>query len=410
MKNFSALVLLLLCTCSAASAQEARPLTLDEAFKLALRRSETLSAGGEGVKQLDAFRRAQDAAFRPGLSAIASETAAQGAAGRAQAALNLSYNLFSGMRDYLAAQAAGERTEAARLELARARQSLYLDVAAACIDLSARRREIAVRRAQLEVTAGRAEELEARAAIGRSRASEVLAARAQLAQDEASLASELAGENSAQIALGFLTGLEGPLAPAAAAVPELPELEPYLNAARARPDVAAARRSLAAAQSTEAAARRLGLPSLDLSANYYLKRPAPNEDSRWDAGLTLTVPLYTGGYNTASAGQYGAQAAVAAHLLALAERTALTEVKQAHSSLRHSLLVMASLRSALALAGENARLQAKDYTYGLVTNLDVLNAQNSALQTALNLEAASAAAALAAARLETAAGLAPEVK
>lgn len=71
---------------------------------------------------------------------------------------------------------------------------------------------------------------------------------------------------------------------------------------------------------------------------------------------------------------------------------------------------MASLRAALALAGENARLQAKDYTYGLVTNLDVLNAQNSALQTALNLEAATAAAALAAARLETAAGLAPEIK
>lgn len=406
----SAALILFLCACSAATAQEARPLTLDEAFNLALRRSETLAAGGEGVKQLDAFRRGQGAAFLPELAAVASETAAQGAPGRAQAALNLNYSLFSGMRDYLEAKAAGARTEAARLELARARQNLYLDVAASCIDLAARRAEIAVRRAQLEVTAGRVKELEARAAIGRSRASEVLAARAQLAQDEASLASELAGENSAQIALGFLTGLEGPFAPAAAAVPALPELAPYLLAASSRPDVAAARRSLAAAQSAEAAARRLGLPSLDLSANYYLKRPAPNEDNRWDAGLTLRVPLYTGGYNGAAAVQYGAQASAAAHLLALAERTALTEVKQAYSSLRHSLLVMASLRSALALAGENARLQAKDYTYGLVTNLDVLNAQNSALQTALSLEAASAAAALAAARLETAAGLAPEVK
>ena len=410
MKISSALLLLLLCASSAATAQEARPLTLDEAFNLALRRSETLAAGGEGVKQLEAFRRAQSAAFRPELSAIASETAAQGAPGRGQAAVNLSYNLFSGLRDYLAAKAAGARTEAARLELARARQGLYLDVAAACIDLAARRAEIAVRRAQLEVTAGRVKELETRAAIGRSRASEVLAAKAQLAQDEASLASELAGENSAQIALGFLTGLEGPLAPAAAAVPALPELEPYLLAARSRPDVAAARQTLRAAQAGEAAARRLGLPSLDLSANYYLKRPAPNEDDRWDAGLTLRVPLYTGGYNQASAEQYGAQVSAAALTLALAERSALAEVRQAHSSLRHSLLVMASLRAALALAGENARLQAKDYTYGLVTNLDVLNAQNSALQTALNLEAATAAAALAAARLETAAGLAPETK
>jgi hypothetical protein len=104
MKTSYALILLL-CACSAATAQEARPLTLDEAFNLALRRSETLAEGGEGVKQLDAFRRSQAAALRPELAAIASETAAQGAPGRAQAALNLSYNLFSGLRDYLAAKA-----------------------------------------------------------------------------------------------------------------------------------------------------------------------------------------------------------------------------------------------------------------------------------------------------------------
>lgn len=410
MKTSSALLLLLLCASSAATAQEARPLTLEDAFRFALGKSETLAISGEGLKQLQAFQRAQAAVFRPEFSAIASETAAQGARGRGQAAINLNYDFFSGMRDYLAAKAAGSRTKAARLELARARQNLYLDVAAACIDLYTRRREIEIRRAQLEVTAGRVKELQARADIGRSRASEVLASKAQMAQDEASLASALAEENSSQIALTFLTSLEGPSAPAAPAPPTLPELQPYLLAARNRPDVEAARHAVQAAISESSAARRLGLPSLNLGANYYLKRQAPNEDDRWDAGLVFKIPLYTGGRNAAAADQYSSRVSAAFKAMMLAEWTALTEVRQAHSSLQYSLGIMNSLSAALALAKENSALQAKDYTYGLVTNLDVLNAQNSALQTALNLEAASAVAALAAARLETAAGLAPEIK
>ncbi|MCM2268446.1 MAG: TolC family protein [Elusimicrobiales bacterium] len=404
-------LLLVLCLCGGpAAAQSERSLTLDEAFRLALETSEALAIDEQGIKQLEALEAQRRATFRPEIYGLASQTAAQGAPGRAQAALNLSYNLFSGLRDYLAAKAAGARTDAARLQLARARQALYLDVASAYADLSARRRQIAVRSAQLEVAAGRIKELEGRAAIGRSRQSEVVAARAQLAQDEASLAAELSGENSAQLAMSFLTGLEGPLDPAGPPVAGLEPLEPYLAAARSRADVAAARQELKAAQAEARVRGRLGLPSLDLSANYYLKRPAPNESDRWDAGLTLSVPLYTGGYNAAAENQYSAQALAAASAAARAERAAVTEVRQAYSALEHSLAVIRSLQKALALAEENARLQAKDYTYGLVTNLDVLNSQNAVLQTALNLEAAAAGAAMAQARLEAAAGRAGETK
>jgi len=254
------------------------------------------------------------------------------------------------------------------------------------------------------VTAGRIKELEDRAAIGRSRQGEVLASKAQLAQEEASLAAALSDENSAQLELSFLTGLEGEVSPLAAVAPALPDLQPYLAKARTRFDVAAARRALEASELDADSQARLNWPSLDLGANYYLKRPAPAQDSRWDAGLTLRVPLYSGGYNDASAAQAGARASAAKLSLALTERAAATEVRQAHSALEHSLSVIASLEKALALAEENSVLQAKDYVYGLVTNLDVLNAMNTVLQTRLNLDQAKARAALAAERLATAAG------
>ena len=388
--------------CPAVAAEPAaRQLTLDEAFSLAAEKSEALAVSGVGLKQLEAARNQFRSALRPGISGIASETLADGSRRKAQAAINLTYSVFSGMRAYIAVRASGLRTEAARLELARARQNLYLGVAAAYINLSALRQEVSVRRAQLVVTAGRIKELEDRAAIGRSRQGEVLASKAQLAQEEASLAAALSDENSAQLELSFLTGLEGEVSPRAATAPALPDLQPYLARARSRFDVAAARRALEASELDADSQARLNWPSLDLGANYYLKRPAPAQDSRWDAGLTLRVPLYSGGYNDASAAKLS---------LALAERSAATEVRQAHSSLEHSLTVIASLEKALALAEENSVLQAKDYVYGLVTNLDVLNAMNTVLQTRLNLDQAKARAALAAERLATAAGYAGEEK
>lgn len=388
----------------------ARRLTLDEAFGLAAEKSEALALSGVGLKQLEAAQGQLRAALRPGVAGIASETLADGSRGRAQAAINLTYSVFSGMRDYIAVRASGLRTEAARLELARARQNLYLGVAAAYINLSALRQEVSVRRAQLGVTAGRIKELEDRAAIGRSRHGEVLASKAQLALEEASLAAALSDENSAQLELSFLTGLEEEVSPLAAAAPALPDLQPYLARARSRYDVAAARRALEASELDADSRARLNWPSLDLGANYYLKRPSPAQDNRWDAGLTLRVPLYSGGYNDAAAAQAGARASAAKLSLALAERAAATEVRQAHSSLEHSLSVIAPLEKALALAEENSVLQAKDYVYGLVTNLDVLNSMNTVLQTRLNLDQAKARAALAAERLAAAAGYAGEEK
>jgi len=59
---------------------------------------------------------------------------------------------------------------------------------------------------------------------------------------------------------------------------------------------------------------------------------------------------------------------------------------------------------AAALAEENFKLQSKDYTHSLVTNLDVLNAQNTLLQVRLSLEQARAQACLAGVELDVAAG------
>ncbi len=400
-----------LCFTASARAQEVstapaanRPLTLNEAFRLALAKSETLAAKGEGVAQLEAFERQVKATFGPELNLNASERANHLQAGSGALSVNLSYSLLAGMKNYVEASAAAKRTEAARLGLVRARQALYAEVAQAYVELADIGQELAIRREQLAVSANRIKELQDREKIGRSRESEVLAARAQLAQDEADLQQTWSRESLAQLLLRFLTGLDFDLAPAPIRVPDAGAIEPYLARARSRFDIEAARKAADAARLDAEAQGRLAWPTLNADAGLYLLRSAPNEDSRWTAGLALKVPLYTNGALKAGADQAAARQAAAEANLKLAARLAETEVRTAYAALTRSIAVLDSLKKALKLAEENARFQTRDYGLGLVNNLDVLNAQNTLLQTRLKLEQAQARACAAAVQLEVAGG------
>jgi outer membrane protein len=386
------------------STATARGITLAEAYRLALAKSETLAQSGEGVKALEAAERHIRSAFLPSLNAVASESTAEKSTAKGQAGFSLNYFLFSGMRDYITARSSRLKTTAARLELTRAKQALYLDVAQAYINLTNVRQEIAVRQEQLAVSSNRIQELAGREAVGRSRKSELVAAQTQLAQDDSALQNAKGREDFAQLQLGFLTGVDEDLAPEILPVPEHHSQATYLQKVQKRFDVEAARKILEAARLDTDAAKHLRWPSVIVGADYYLKRSEPDEDIHWDAGLTFNLPLFTGGLIGATVDQAQARASAAELALALAARQATTEVKEAFSILHHSVATLNSLIKAVALAEENARLQSRDYTYTLVTNLDVLNAQNALLQTKLNLEQARAQACLAGIQLEFAAG------
>ncbi|HAH31694.1 MAG TPA: hypothetical protein DCL44_05205 [Elusimicrobia bacterium] len=385
-------------------------ITLDQAFKLSLAKSETLASSAEGIKQLAAFENQIRSYFLPALSLNTSETLNSGQSGKGQSAINLSYSIFDGMRDYISAKSAGLKTESGKLSLARARQNLYQSVALAFLDLANIRQELSVRQEQLNVSEARIKELRDREKIGRSRESEVLAAQAQLAQDDADLQSARSRESLAQFELRFLTGLNADLEPEQPRLPEKHRIEPYLAGAARRSDVEAARKALEAARLDTDIAKKLVWPSLALNADYYLTRPSPNQDSHWGSALTLKIPLYTGGLSGASVDQAFAKQASAEYALKLAIRQADTEVRQAYSTLMHSIAVLDSLKKALKLADENAKFQSRDYTMGLVTNLDVLNAQNTLLQTKLKLEMARAQTCLAGIQLEVAGGVNTEGK
>ncbi|MCX5790663.1 MAG: TolC family protein [Elusimicrobia bacterium] len=405
---FSAMLALLPCALPAQEFSTAtmRPITLNEAYTLALAKSEQLALQAEGIKQLEAAEQLINAAFRPSFDANASQYKQQNSASATKGYFSGSYALFSGMRDYISQKAAAAKTGAAKLDLGRARQQLYLNVAQAYLNLHASQRQIFIRREQLEVTKKRIAELQSRVDIGRSRKSEVVAAQTQLAQDKASCLNAQATERLAQQALLFLTGLDTDLVPDQVTPHPAAGLEDYLKAALLRPDLAARRKALEASGFLLDIQQRNLWPTVTVAADYYVvRRPMPAPANRWDGTLAVNIPLYNGG--AAQAQRQSAYSAKRSAELAvqLAQRQALTEVRSAYEDYKYSSLQTASLMEARVLAEDNARYQAEDYKLGLVTNLDVLSALNTVQQVRLTLALARVQENLSQLQLEIAAGL-----
>ncbi len=385
-----------------------RPIALADAVTLAIKHSESLAASAAGVAEAQARIAELRAAALPRL-AVNGTWKVQDDAGADEsnsrtAWVSLRQPLFSGFREFLLLRAGRALHDAEAADLARAEALLGLDVARAFTGLLRTRRAIAIRMGVRDLTAKRVQDLDERSKVGRSRASEVIAARAQLARQEAELERLRGDDESAEDLLRFLTGLDELLDPQPVPAPALPALEPLVAASTARPDVAARGRQLAAAELAAVAARRERWPVLSADGAYYLERPGISEDVRWDATLAASFPLFAGGAISARVRVAEAVRRGASERAALAGRLAALEVRIAHRDLGAGLRSVAALETAEELAGKNAEAQTEDYKNGLVTNLEVLGALDTLMETRLQLEDARLDAALGGLTLDVAAG------
>ncbi|TBR18453.1 TolC family protein [bacterium] len=391
-------------------------LTLPEAFAAAKAQSEALAASQAGVEEAEQRVRELWGAVQPSVAVQGSEflqDSMGGGAGvqstlnrpdRPEAKLTLAQPLFSGFREFLALKAARTRRDASAADLERASSLLYRDVARAFHDLLSVQHELATRRATVVLTAERVKDLEARAKLGRSRASEVLQAKVLQSEAEAQLPDAAGRERTTHEVLSFLTGLPGPLTPVEAQAAPAPALEDALRRARGRADVRARRDDLAGTQFLERAARRERWPTASLGGNYYLKRIGFQEDIKWDVTFLASLPLYSGGGATARIAEAGSRTRAAELKLKGAERLAESEARRSYARLEAELERGRALASAAELAERNAKAQAEEYKLGVVTNLDVLGSLTSLQNVRLELERSRLEASYLRAELEAAVG------
>jgi outer membrane protein len=284
--------------------------------------------------------------------------------------------LFQGGSEYAYLSRSKRIVESKEAEVDNSRRQYYLDLSSAYYAMLLAQSNLGHARTELELYDDQIRELRSRVRIGRSRPTDQLSAEAARAASEARVRIAESELVQARLALATLAHLEPEFTLREENPVDRPldGLDAYLSASRSRPDLVAARKQLEAAESQVSYARGFHFPTLDLGANYYLHREGGNANSKWDATLTLTVPLFAGGATQAGVREAASLLRVSEISVGLAERSAETEIRTLHQNLVASENEMKSLDVAVDLANRAYLRTKQDYRLGLNTNLDLLAA------------------------------------
>ncbi|MBI3555655.1 MAG: TolC family protein [Deltaproteobacteria bacterium] len=363
--------------------------TLDECFQAALRRSEIIGTQTELIAQAEErYRQAKGAIF-PTINGVASylvqaapaATAATQAPGeQTTAKLTATQPIFHGMKEYAGILQQNLLVTSAMSNKVQAAASLYSDVATNFYSILQLEQDIRDVTNEINIDSKRISDLNARVRIGRSRPSEVLTVKSAVdtlvATNDATRGQLLALRE----AFAFLTGFDRNMPILETETLTLPSpgaVEPYLQSIEERPDVKAARDSLYAVEKNVTIARAGHFPQIDVTGDYWFKRPGISQDQHWDAQIIGTIPIFAGGIVNSQVREAASQERASELNLARLRRLADQEIRSDYDNFTADLNQVTSLTRATQSALENYQAQTSDYKLGLVTNLDVLTAITS---------------------------------
>jgi outer membrane protein len=395
----------------------AEALTLDEYFAQALVRSEVVATQGELIQQAEERYQQAKSALRPTIDGVASYTWLDKGARdtttnptrQPHARLAATQPLFRGFREFASMRQTQALVGAQSEDYRNARVQLFKDVAQNFYDVVSFEQDLVNLEEQISQNLEREKELQARIRIGRSRVGEVLTVQARISTLRAEIEQLNAQLSVARDVFAFLSGLPTttPLRDTEALPANLETLEAYLARLVLRPDVKSAQQRLTAAQENITVARGARLPSLDLNANRYLERKGSLEDVDWDVQLALTIPLYSGGSLQSQVREAVSQSTQAELDTSRVQRLAEQEIRSFYQTVLLDRRQLSALEAAADAARKNYEAQQRDYRFGLVTNLDVLQALTSYQENLRALDRARYTAKLDYLRLEAAAARRP---
>lgn len=255
----------------------------------------------------------------------------------------------------------------------------------------------------------RVKELKERVRIGRSRKGELLQAEAQLSAVEADLTQAENTVRALEERIEFLAGKK--IDPQFGALPVVAErtlpLGEYIQKINQRPDIKARSQEVLMADKMIDIARAGHQPTLDFTANAYLLRTGIVEDSEWDVGVNLSVPIFQGGSVVAQTREATERKREADLMLERLKREAERDIKILWQNAQAVEKMLQDLKAATDRSRQTYEENKKDYRYGLVTSLDVLIALNEYISTKRRFENTIIDRELTALQLNLAAGETP---
>jgi outer membrane protein len=383
-----------------ASTPGEEPRSLDDCYAAALKRSDTVAMQADLIDEFEEQYKQSISAVAPAINGTGSyqlqETPSNSTASSlfpsTQGTLKVTADqpLFRGFREFAGIR---QRVALRDSQVATWRQAaaqLYSDTSAAYYNVLSLERQLADLYLQRDADVKYVNELIARMKIGRSRETDVLTERVQVATLDAQIETQLGLISTAREVLVFLTAYpkDIPLKGEGDLSSKTMTLESYINRVDDRPDVLAATRALDAAKEGVPLAWGQHLPSLDLVGDYYLARPGLLSDVHWDVALTGSIPIFAGLSILSQTRQAEAAVRQADHSADNIKRTAEQQIRTYYSSVQSDLLQVDKYAKATDLAIKTYQQEIHDYRLGLVTILDVLQAESSAWNTRRTLDAA----------------------
>lgn len=359
------------------------PRSLKEAFEAAMKRSEVISEQMELLVQADELEKQAKATLMPAVSGSATflhQPAATGSSSALYPALQNTVKvtgdqpLFRGFRDFAALRQRGAAIDAASIAVDNAARQLFYDTATAYFNELTYAQNVTNYYNEIEVNQKRLKELNDFYRIGRSRYTDLLTFKQNIAALEASLEAARTQYETAKDILAFETGWsrETPIFDDEAAPIGPLDVQTYLAKIDDRPDVKEAIANVQVNEEGIPIARGQHLPSVDLLGDYYFTRPGALSDSNWDVELALTIPIFSGGAIQSQVRQAESVAREYQLMLSAARRTAEEEVRSFYDAWTGDQRQLIKLIDSATLGKLTYEAQVKDYRNGLVTNLDVL--------------------------------------
>lgn len=310
--------------------------------------------------------------FGPGLLPVFDRTLVQGAG-------TLSYTLFDGPGRPARIRQSRALSAAAAARLDADAQAIAAGTVRAYLEALSQAEQLAAQDARLAALAAEAERIAQREAVGKAAAVERLRLDATVAAAGAQRVHLATGLDLAERELARLSGR--PLAECRRArlLPvALRSEEPPAGAGPGGPTLVEADARIAAAAAGAGLARSARWPQLKLAANLLAyDSPAIDPLSEWNAGLSVSLPLFTGGALSARVAQ--AEAALAA---SRARREALrlassAEDERARRALDEARAQAASLARAVAGFAEVERIERLALEVGTGDSARYLDAEAS---------------------------------
>jgi outer membrane protein len=378
------------------TAAVAAPVTLGEAYAMALQLSEDVRIGEQSVRQAEEEIRRARSTVLPQLTVRGNYwryPEESGDIGIIQprdsysAEATLEQALYAGGKNSAGQRIAKQGVNVAGTDLRLSRESTLFRVAQVFYSVLRAQKNVEIQTHNVERLTEHRRLSELRYKVGEVTESILLRAEAELAGAKAEL---VAHQNDLAISkreLQLLTGLPDPVDAADPALPRVDDeaVEQWRTAAQQeREDLLRSRLQERIAEDRVAFARGNLLPSLTAEGTVFKRGQEPESpfflDQSWVVGARVEFPVFDGGLRRAELRQARSRLEQGRLTTAKLVKQVDLDVTRASGNLDAVTRALESRQDQRRFAAKNYEMVSKQFTFGLATNLDVLDANQTLIE------------------------------